>query len=97
MKHQMDSSKLSREQMISSIAAWGISFARHLAEEEFQTSGHGDNTTTTKRSSQQKIQTALTVLFFIGFGISYLWIGGEDLQDRLHSEARAEMLMAGVR
>jgi hypothetical protein len=58
MKHQMDSSKLSREQMISSIAAWGVSFARHLAEEEFQTSGHGDNTTTTKRSSQREKRPA---------------------------------------
>jgi amino acid permease len=90
-------SKLSREQMISSIAAWGVSFARHLADEEFQTSGHGDNTTTTKRSSQQKIQNALMALFFIGFGISYLWIGGEDLQDRLHSEARAQMMIEEVK
>lgn len=90
-------SKLSREQMISSLAAWGVSFARHLAEEEFQTSGHADDTTTTKRSSQQKIQNAWTALFCIGLGISFLWLGGQDLQDRLHSEARAQMMIEEVR
>lgn len=56
-----------------------------------------NDTTTTKRSSQQKIKKALTVLFFIGLGISYLWLGGEDLQDRLHSEARAQMMIEEVR
>lgn len=40
---------------------------------------------------------AMTVLCFIGLSVTYLWMGGEDLQDRLHSEARQEMIQAAAR